>query len=638
MVFFSRRGSVPAEPRCLLPASPLPPKLAIRPPGGSFFPLFGALLLTAAFLLAGCVHSSPGSGKKSGLVPNSSTTNSPTGAATQPATRVPGAKAKSTSKPVPTAKAVKAGGGDKRRTDPLAAESDAVIERRAAAHAAFAAAMIQQEESGITSALELFRKSLENDPDNITLAIDLSRRLIERKEREAALEVLKRSAPKAAGTELASTFQSLLGVVYAQLGKREESMAAYREAIRLAPDELINYQALADLQGASGRRAEVGTTLDLAARSNSTDSMYWIELAELFRQYGKRETNSAPRSLAAARASLEKAAALKPVEPGILQRLGERYESVGQPEKAEAVYRELRTRFPKDPRPTGKLAELYLRLGRNKEAGEQLESLKKDNPSNPVPFYYLGLLAFESRDFERAVSHFERSLLLNPEFEPIYADLAAAWLSREKPAEALAVIDKTVGRFAPEFRREYLAGLAQARLQHYDQSLTRFLAAEKAAAEQSPELLDHRFYFQIGAMLEKAGREEECIQYLQKSLKIKPDFDEALNHLGYLWAEKGVRLDEALTMIRAAVKAEPDNPAYLDSLGWVYFKLGKFAEALPPLQRAVKLLNEPDATVLDHLGDVLNALGRKPEARDAWRESEKVEKSDAVRRKIDANP
>ena len=87
-----------------------------------------------------------------------------------------------------------------------------------------------------------------------------------------------------------------------------------------------------------------------------------------------------------------------------------------------------------------------------------------------------------------------------------------------------------------------------------------------------------------------------------------------------------------------ADKAEPDNPAYLDSLGWVYFKLGKFADALPPLQRAVKLLNEPDATVLDHLGDVLNALGRKPEAREAWTESEKLEKSDAVRRKIDANP
>ena len=97
----------------------------------------------------------------------------------------------------------------------------------------------------------------------------------------------------------------------------------------------------------------------------------------------------------------------------------------------------------------------------------------------------------------------------------------------------------------------------------------------------------------------------------------------------------GLRLNEALTMIRGALRSEPDNPAYLDSLGWVLFKLARHKEAVVPLQRAVKLLDAPDATVLDHLGDVLHALGRKSEAREAWVESEKVEKSDAVRHKIE---
>jgi tetratricopeptide (TPR) repeat protein len=119
---------------------------------------------------------------------------------------------------------------------------------------------------------------------------------------------------------------------------------------------------------------------------------------------------------------------------------------------------------------------------------------------------------------------------------------------------------------------------------------------------------------------------------------LDPDFDEALNHLGYMWAERGINLQIARDMIERAVKAEPENPAYLDSLGWVLFQLKKPAEALPPLQKAVELLKEPDATVFDHLGDVLKALGRLPEAREAWQKSLAVEPSEAVKRKLEETP
>jgi tetratricopeptide (TPR) repeat protein len=556
--------------------------------------------------------------------------------------RVPVRPSPKSAAPTPAPTAVEAVGrsgvrpSTRRVTDPKAGESEATIERRAAAHAAFAAAMIQQDEDGTSGALDLFRKSLADDPDNLSLAVDLARRLLERKDRDAALEILRRSAPRSAGSEFAGTIQSLLAVTLAQLGKKDEAMTAYREAIRLSPAQLVNYRALAELQAAAGRRPEVLTTLEQAAAAVVTEPGYWVDLAELFRQHAVRDTNAAPRSIAAARSALEKAAGLKPEDPGLLQRMGERYEAVGLPEKAEAIYQGLRTRFPRDPRPTAKLAELYLRMGKNKEAGEQLEALKRENPSNPVPFYYLGLLAYEAKDFPRAVSHFERAVLLNPDFEPIYADLAAARLSLGKPEEALVTLDKAALQFKPEFRREYLAALANSRLLRFDAAMARFLAAEAAAREKQPELLDHQFYFQIGAMLEKAGKEERSIEYLQKSLKLKPEFDEALNHLGYMWADKGVRLEEAHDMIRRAVKAEPDNPAYLDSLGWVLFRLGRAKEAVEPLQKAVRLLTEPDATVLDHLGDVLSAVGRKAEAREVWVQSEKIEKSDAVRRKIDA--
>jgi len=165
-----------------------------------------------------------------------------------------------------------------------------------------------------------------------------------------------------------------------------------------------------------------------------------------------------------------------------------------------------------------------------------------------------------------------------------------------------------------------------------------YQTAEKIGSTNRPPLTDHRFYFQVGAMLERKGDEARSIEYLEKSLELKPDFDEALNHLGYMWAEKGRNLPRARAMIEQALKAEPENPAYLDSMGWVLFRLGKPAEALEWLSKARQRSTEPDATVLDHLGDAAAACGRWDLAREAWSESLRIEPSPAVARKLAEAP
>jgi tetratricopeptide (TPR) repeat protein len=240
----------------------------------------------------------------------------------------------------------------------------------------------------------------------------------------------------------------------------------------------------------------------------------------------------------------------------------------------------------------------------------------------------------EHREAE-AARKFERAINLNPDFEPAYADLAVAQLNQNDAQAAVATLTRAHAKFPESYRLSYLTGLAQAHLGKFDAAYAAFQKAEELARDKEPEALDHRFYFQVGAMLERAGREEESVKYLEQSLKLKPDFDEALNHLGYMWAEKGINLERAHAMIEQAVKAEPDNPAYLDSLGWVLFKMNRPADALPWLEKAVKLLPEPDATVYDHLADVLQALGRKDDAREAWRKSLEVEKNEAVQKKLD---
>ena len=131
-------------------------------------------------------------------------------------------------------------------------------------------------------------------------------------------------------------------------------------------------------------------------------------------------------------------------------------------------------------------------------------------------------------------------------------------------------------------------------------------------------------------MLERKGDEARSIEYLEKSLELKPDYDEALNHLGYLWADKGINLQRARVMIEQALKAEPDNPAYLDSMGWVLFRRGDLEGAIRYLRKAFAL--RADVEIGVHLGEVLWQAGMQDEARQLWRDAREREPANEVLR------
>ena len=144
------------------------------------------------------------------------------------------------------------------------------------------------------------------------------------------------------------------------------------------------------------------------------------------------------------------------------------------------------------------------------------------------------------------------------------------------------------------------------------------------------------FYFQYGAACERAGDPAAAVKQFEKCLGLDPDFPEALNYLGYLWADRGENLERARDLIERALKVQPDNAAYLDSMGWVLYRLKRHPEALEYMLRAVKAESPADQTVLDHLGDVYAALNQFAEARAAWTKSLALKPDEAVKKKLEA--
>ncbi|HTI72127.1 MAG TPA: tetratricopeptide repeat protein [Candidatus Limnocylindria bacterium] len=514
-------------------------------------------------------------------------------------------------------------------------ESEADTEKRVRAYAAFAAGISRQLNDDFEGMLRYFEKSVVNDPGNESLALEVARRRLGKNQPKAA-EALLRAV--AARPDASGEIHAVLGMALVQLGRTNEALASYRKALSLEPAAIGPLQGVAQLLV---EKSEMGTALkalDAAPRGTNVATSYLVDLGELYAQVGAHDPKLAETAQKRLLELYSTALSRKPDDPVLLQRIADRYSSLGMNKDAEPILKQLREKYSQNPLPAARLAELYMRQGRMKEARQQLESVSRLDPTNALPFYYLGLISMEEKELERARNQFQRAILLNPSLALPYPELATVFMNLGQPAEALKTLEDSRKQFPADFRTEFLESLAEGRLKHFDAAFDALMRAEAVAKTNNPALIDHRFYFQVGAVLEEKDDHAKAEEYLKKSLALKPDFVEALNHLGYMWAEAGVKLPEARAMIEKAVKAEPENGAYLDSLGWVLYKQGKFAEAVPVLEKANKLMPEPDATVLDHLADAYAALKRWPEAKDTWKKSLAVEASDKVKQKLDAAP
>ena len=228
-------------------------------------------------------------------------------------------------------------------------------------------------------------------------------------------------------------------------------------------------------------------------------------------------------------------------------RLADGFAALGETGRAAALYLDLVKKLPDVPfireRVHAKLASIYLRGSDNKKAIEQFEAIIRDDPTNPQAYFYLGRLYYESKDSAHAADCFSKTIVLNPGAEEAYCYLALSQIGINQSQEALATLDKARQKFPQDFDVELITALAYTRQKAYPQAIRHYTAAEVIAKATEPARLNQEFYFEIGAAYERTGDYKQAEDYFQKCLQLAPDFSEALNYLGYMWAEHGVKLE-----------------------------------------------------------------------------------------------
>ena len=506
------------------------------------------------------------------------------------------------------------------------------VEEQAEANARYMAGLSLEMNDSPEAALESFYKAAMVDPGNEAMVLDLSTRFILAGRLDHALTLLKKALEQPGASAL---LDSRLAFVELRLGRTNEALRASQNAVRKAPRFIVGYDNLFHILQASGQTNEAARVVAQAAAVSSPDAEFLVGLSELYFVQNRASRGTNETLKARAREALDRAAKIGCTNFFVLQKMADGFAQVGERKKAAATLLKIQELYPDLPAVRERLVDLYLRDQDKKGATEQLEGLVRENPTNPQAYYLLGILAFDDHRYKEAADFFHKTLLLKPDFEPGYYELAVCQINLNLPKEALETLAKAREKFNDTFLSEYFSALAYMRQKNYTNAVRRLTAAEVMASAAETNRLTHIFYFQLGSALERAGRWGDSEIALKKCLKLSPEFAEALNYLGYMYAEKGTNLAQAREMIEKALKQEPDNSAFIDSLGWVFFKLGQPREALKHIQRAMDLSKEPDATLYEHLGDIQAALGQSQEARQSWRKALSLEPSPELRKKLD---
>ena len=309
-------------------------------------------------------------------------------------------------------------------------------------------------------------------------------------------------------------------------------------------------------------------------------------------------------------------------------------------------------------------AKQLARTGRMNESRREFKRLTQDAPDNADAHFTLGLIAMQTDDLGSARASFIKALELgHPDADSVryylgqleeaenQFDAALKWYRQVNEGRhrfdaqlRIAVMLSRLG--SVQEARDWLGGLAveddAERVQVVQVEALILRDAKNYAAvlevlgrgleklPDAPELLYDR-----AMAAEKLDRLDVLEQDLRRLIKLKPDYAQAYNALGYTLADRTARLPEAMELLQQALKLSPEDPFILDSMGWALFKLKRIPEAVVHLRHAFEA--KPDPEIAAHLGESLwarNEKGDRDEARLIWQGSLKVNPDNEVLRAV----
>jgi tetratricopeptide (TPR) repeat protein len=226
-------------------------------------------------------------------------------------------------------------------------------------------------------------------------------------------------------------------------------------------------------------------------------------------------------------------------------------------------------------------------------------------PNHFDALHLLGVIAYQNRDYERAVQLISKAISINPKVASPYYNRGNALKELGRLEEALVSYDEAIA-LEPNFAEAYSnRGSALKELGRFEEAL---VSCDRAIA-LNPSFAE--CHYNRGNALKELKRFEEALASYNKAITLKPDFAEVYSNRGNALKELN-RLEEALASYNRAITLKPDFEDYCNR-GITLKELNRFEAALASCDKAIGL--RPDfAEAHYNRGIVLKGLGRLEEA------------------------
>lgn len=499
-------------------------------------------------------------------------------------------------------------------------------------------------------ALDLYRAALRLDPGSVQLRAEIALLFIKKGDVAEAEKIL---------TEALSIRENdrdvmvLLASIYGARGEFEKAKAIYEKCLAANGEDTEAYLYLGSLYMSEKKYDEAIQTYEKIIGYDEDNIMALYYLARLHAEKKSYDT---------ARDYYLKVIDLRPnFEPALID-LGTLYEVEGDFDKAIEYYQRIVSFDPSNKKARSRIATIFVKKKQYNRAIHEFEKLSDLDREDVTIRVKIGLLHLEEERYDEAIREFNIALAANSQNNAVRYYLAMAWRGKgdtKRATEEFLKIDPKSEEFSGAIKslvflhiksgsvddgitivKGYLEKIKDnpdiymmlALLYEEKQEFAKAIALLADADRISPGNVE--ILYQLGMLHEREGKTDRALAYMEEVLKIDKDYANALNFIGYTWADQNINLPEAEGMIRRALDQKPDDPYIRDSLGWVYYRKGEFEKALAEMLRAFQALPD-DPTIAEHLGDVYVALGQFGKALEYFNKALGLEKKEDKKKQIE---
>ena len=194
-------------------------------------------------------------------------------------------------------------------------------------------------------------------------------------------------------------------------------------------------------------------------------------------------------------------------------------------------------------------------------------------------YYGLGIAYLTTKRYQEAISSLEKAVELNRDNKEAYYHIGIAYEELKNFAKAAEAYDKYVVSSPENPWMGYLRlGLSQMELEEYEKAIETF----HKALEMEPQ--DIKTNYNLAQAYQKAGQYDKAEEAYNKLAEINPDDATVYFKTILMMYDQAGLHDQAIEAARKLIQLDPNNEINTFNLGIMYMKLERYNEAIQTFQ------------------------------------------------------